>query len=83
VSFKAGRRADFYDGSMIVKADGSIVCWGIIKLTQAQAYLGIDLLPQKGESPSQVDGQFGIFLQNISLYMRASPDVVLEGSARD
>ena len=73
----AGRRADFYDGSMIMNADDSIVCWGIIKLTQDQANLGIDLLPQEGSFPYQGDGRSGLLLRNISLYMRSSPDVVV------
>jgi hypothetical protein len=73
----AGRRADFYDGSMIMNADGSIVCWGIIKLTQDQARIGIDLLHQEGSFPYQGDGRSGLLLRNISLYMRSSPDVVV------
>jgi hypothetical protein len=80
---EAGRRADFYDGSMIVKADGSVVCWGIIKLTQDQAFLGIDLLPRKGGFPYQGDGQSGMLLRNISLYMRSSPDVVFDAEEVD
>jgi hypothetical protein len=74
---KASRRAEFYDGSMIVNADGSIVCWGIIKLTQGQAHLGIDLLTRNGHSWYQGDGRSGLLVRNISLYMRSSPDVVV------
>lgn len=80
---EAGRRADFYDGSMIVKPDGSVVCWGIIKLTLDQAFLGIDLLPRKGGFPYQGDGESGMLLQDISLYMRSSPDVVIGPDERD
>jgi hypothetical protein len=79
---EAGRRADFYDGSMIVKANGSVVCWGIIKLTLDQAFLGIDLLPRKGGFPYQGDGESGMLLESISLHMRSSPDVVLKGDER-
>ena len=75
---EAGRRADFYDGSMIVNADGSVVCWGIIKLTQDQAYLGIDLMLRKGGTPYQGDGRSGVFIQDISIYMRSSPNVVID-----
>ena len=73
---EATRRADIYDGSMIVNADGSIVCWGITKLTQDQAYLVIDLLSPKTRSWYQGDGRSGLLVRNISLYMRSSPDVV-------
>src|SRR4029077_14918455 len=76
-SLEATRRADIYDGSMIVNADGSIVCWGITKLTQDQAYLVIDLLSPKTRSWYQGDGRSGLLVRNISLYMRSSPDVVV------
>jgi hypothetical protein len=77
------RRADFYDGSMIANADGSVTCWGIIKLTQDQAFLGIDLLPRNGSFPYQGDGKSGMLLQNISVYVRSHPDVVLGAEERD
>jgi hypothetical protein len=67
---------------MIVKPDGSVVCWGIIKLTLDQAFLGIDLLPRKGGFPYQGDGESGMLLESISLYMRSSPDVVLKADER-
>ena len=79
---EAGRRADFYDGSMVVNADGSIVCWGIVKLTQDQAYLGIDLSLRKGGSPYQGDGRSGLLLRHVRLYMRSTPDVVLDADER-
>jgi hypothetical protein len=74
---EAMRRAGIYDGSMIVNADGSIVCWGIFKLTQDHAYLAIDLLSRTTRSWYQGDGRSGLLVRNISLYMRSSPDVVL------
>lgn len=75
---EAGRRADFYDGSMIMNVDGSVVCWGIIKLTQDVAFLGIDLLPRGGGFPYRGDGQSGVLIQDISIYMRSSANVVID-----
>jgi hypothetical protein len=80
---EAGRRADFYDGSMIVKADSWVVCWGIIKLTQDQAFLGIDVLPGQSGPGDQRAAEAGLLLQNVSLYLRSSPDVVLDAEERD
>jgi hypothetical protein len=84
-NLEAGRHADFYDGSMIVNTDGSIVCWGIVKVTAGQAYLGIDLLRPKGGGTTshQADKRAGLLLRNISLYMRSSPDVVVDGEEVD
>ena len=79
---EAGRRADFYDGSMVVNADGSIVCWGIVKLTQDQAYLGIDLSLRKGCSPGRATAVEGLLLRHVRLYMRSTPDVVLDADER-
>jgi hypothetical protein len=78
----AGRRGDAYDGSMVLKTDGSVVCWGIVKLTHNTAVLGIDLLPQKGGFPYQGDGRSGLLVQDISLYIREAPDIVLNTEAR-
>jgi len=41
---------------MDLNGDGSVVCWGIIRLTQDKAFLGIDLLPQGGGFPYQGEG---------------------------
>jgi hypothetical protein len=80
---EAGRRADFYDGSMVVNADGSMVCWGIIKLTQDQAYLGIVLQTRQNQSWYPGDGRSGMLLRSVRLYMRSSPDVVLNTGELD
>lgn len=79
----AGRRADFYDGSMNMNADGSVVCWGIIKLTHDPAFLGIDLLPRGGGFPYQGDGdRAGLLIQSISIYRRSNADVVINPELR-
>ena len=80
--FEAGRRADFYDGSMVVNKDGSVVCWGIVKLTQDQAYLGIDLMLRKGGTPVSGRRSFGPASSKCTLYMRSTPDVVLDADER-
>ncbi len=67
-----------YDGSMILNADGSVVCWGIIKLKQDPAFLGFDFLPHDGGFPYQGDGQSGMLIQNISIYERSSENVVID-----
>jgi hypothetical protein len=74
----AGRRGDFYDGSMMLGADGTVTCWGIIKLDSDPAFLGIDILPGGGGFPYQGDGRSGILLRNIRIFQRSSADVVMD-----
>jgi hypothetical protein len=75
---QANRYGDFYDGGMNLGADGSFVCWGIIKLTQDRAVLGIELWPQNANLPYRGDGQSGLIIQDVALFMRSSPDVLID-----
>jgi len=77
---KAGRayRERFYDAGIAVTPDGSIVCWGIIQLTQDRAVVGVHPWPQNTEVAYRGDGQSGLIIQEFALFMRSSPDVVID-----
>jgi hypothetical protein len=79
---EARRRGNFYDGGMSLQFNESVLCWGIIKLTQDSAVLGIDLLLQNAGRFYQGDGQSGLMIQEFSLFMRSSPDVLIDSGAR-